>query len=61
MKEVVTVVTFLEEHGALSLLEDARVLIATRDITDRGGRRSREEVRVASSERGFSRQGLLTV
>lgn len=41
---MVTVVTFLEEHGALSLLEDARVLIATRDITDRGGRRTREEV-----------------
>ncbi len=45
VKPVLTVVSFLEERGALSLLQDARVMIATRDITDRGGRRSREEVR----------------
>lgn len=46
MKEVLTVTTFLEARNALALLSDARVLIATRDITDRGGRRSREEVRL---------------
>ena len=45
VKEVLTVTTFLESRDALALLLDARVLIATRDITDKGGRRSREEVR----------------
>jgi hypothetical protein len=45
VKEVLTVTSFLEERDALSLLLDARVLIATRDITDRNGRRTREEVR----------------
>lgn len=41
---MLTVTTFLESRDALALLLDARVLIATRDITDKGGRRSREEV-----------------
>lgn len=48
VKEVLTVTTFLESRDALALLSDARVLIATRDITDKGGRRSREEVRRVS-------------
>jgi hypothetical protein len=44
VKEVVTVWSFLEEKGALELLQDPLVLIATRDITDKGGKKSREAV-----------------
>jgi hypothetical protein len=44
VKEVTTVYSFLEEREALELRQDPRALIATPDITDGGGRRSREEV-----------------
>jgi hypothetical protein len=44
VKDVLTVYSFLEEKEALDLLEDARILIATRDITDKDGKRTREEV-----------------
>lgn len=44
VKDVVTVFSFLEERESLDLLEDPRILIATRDITDKNGKRSREQV-----------------
>lgn len=43
-KEIVTVYSLLEEHEALDLLKDPRVLIATREINDMRGKKSRDQI-----------------